>query len=882
MIFNRKPTLFFFVVLVFAAFFLSSCKFFRNFYSDKKFLFANRTSVKNPPQDSTWFVFDNKINIKPGDISKDEQKRLESELPGYWDDTVKAKAVQQWGLFYRIKDPQQFDTIGLLRSQLFMKSYLQSQGYYNTTLSYRTDSAVFRAHRKPGSAFIGAVSGGLAGTVLAGITKNSTLLYGALGTVAGTGVGYLVGKRDSRIAPEFRVTSIMDITTGNRLKFDSVSYKLIDSNRNTPADSLMNRMAQSARERSLLRSGNYYSKQVIAAELDRLVELYRDSGYYRLNREHLGAYVDTIDVLIDDLTIDPFELARKAAEAAERRRKNPTADIQIMQASQIKDVPYDPAATKQYYIGNIYYYTDTALAPVPDSILAHNNFNTRQRGHVFMKYPTQRSPFNMGPIFQHNYLFKGRLYNEKQFTKTISTFTQMGPWQQVEWRDSIRQDTIDFHIFLERNKRYKSTYAFDLTRSTGDFIASTTLFGLGGNYSFLDRNFAHSAWQLSASVRAGIELNPEKGEELLQTMQFGTGFGFGVPKLLVTPFLRKITFAKNDLRQKRLDVARSGINFNASYTDRFEYFRLRSLTFNLLDEIQWRSRQSSNAKPGSAFALSYGPNLEFYSLDTLDRIRQAFTTNPFLRTAFNTGNVVGGIASFTWAMPVRTLSENSTLSNKLRFNVDGSFFPVAKSSFYRYIKVEGELTMKLDHPKTQKTQTVFRLFTGVGITTDKTMPFFKQFVAGGPSSMRAWGLRQLGLGSSQVSELATDFNDRFGDMHIELNLEHRVQLLDMGAAKLSTAFFIDAGNIWNLRADANNPLAQFKLNRFINDMALAGGIGLLRLNVANFIFRVDFAMKLRDPARRSNNGWLDFNNFTWKNENDKNNYAFQIGIGLPF
>ncbi len=44
-----------------------------------------------------------------------------------------------------------------------------------------------------------------------------------------------------------------------------------------------------------------------------------------------------------------------------------------------------------------------------------------------------------------------------------------------------------------------------------------------------------------------------------------------------------------------------------------------------------------------------------------------------------------------------------------------------------------------------------------------------------------------------------------------------------------------------------------------------------------------------DPARYENNGWLDFNKFTWKNREyaqygvaARENYAIQLGIGLPF
>ncbi|MFX8554495.1 hypothetical protein ABTM01_20540, partial [Acinetobacter baumannii] len=73
--------------------------------------------------------------------------------------------------------------------------------------------------------------------------------------------------------------------------------------------------------------------------------------------------------------------------------------------------------------------------------------------------------------------------------------------------------------------------------------------------------------------------------------------------------------------------------------------------------------------------------------------------------------------------------------------------------------------------KIGKNELAYRAFGGIGINyggdsiIGPTLPFFKQFSAGGPNSMRAWVLRQLGLGSSNISEkdpALNAFRDRFG------------------------------------------------------------------------------------------------------------------------
>lgn len=863
MIFNRKPI--FYVVLIL----LSVC-IFQSCIPENKFLFVfNRTSVKNPPKDSTPFVFDNQIKIEPGVIAKDEQNRLESELNNYWDDTVKARTLQQFGVFYRIKDPQRFDTIGLQRSLYFMNSYLQSQGYYNAALQPNADTVAFKRNSKPATSLIGGVVGGAIGTLL---SKDQPITGGAIGTLAGGGLGYGVGSlMDRNARPQFRVTSIMNINPGKRLKFDAIAYNLIDTGNLNPADTILQQLTTQIQTETFLKPGDPYSKQIIASELDRLVSWYRQNGFYKLRREHLAALVDTTDQLIDSVIIDPFELARVTAEAAERRRLNPTADVTFMQATQAKDIPYDSSVVKQYYIGKVFYYPETnATTDIPDTLLAKNDFIERatRSGAIIMKHKRPEPMFRMRPLIRHTYLIRGELYNERLFYKTVNTLGQMGPWQQVDMRDSIRNDSIDFHIFLSPLKRYNIKTDFELTRSTGDFASSNNLFGVGGNLTLLDRNFRRRGIQWSSSVRGGVELNLESGSSnLLQTVQFGLGQTFVIPHL-TWPF---------NTRDKNFDAARTVVNVNASYTDRKDFFRLRSLVTN----FGWEFRRGNEG-----YSLRF-PNVELYSLDTLYKLEQAFIQNPFLRTAFNTGSVISVIFTYNKTQGSR---KNPYLSHFRRVGIEyagfglPALFPSLEDNLYHYLKGEAEYILKWQHPKTA---TVVRGFVGAGYNLindpllGKSLPFFKQFVAGGPNSMRGWGLRQLGLGSSTLSETAQDFKDRFGDVQLEANVEYRFQVADLGGAKFSSAVFTDIGNIWNLKKDPANPLGHLNLKRLPDDIAMALGTGL-RMNVANFILRVDFALKIKDPVRTQNNGWFDFGNFSWKNQYGNNNYAVQIGIGLPF
>ncbi len=101
-------------------------------------LLASCTVVKNYPQDKP-FVYSNKI-IVDGIISKDEKKRLETELQAYWHDSLKVRSISQFGVRTVIKNPPVYDSTHINSSITFMNSYLNSQGYYNATFKDTADT----------------------------------------------------------------------------------------------------------------------------------------------------------------------------------------------------------------------------------------------------------------------------------------------------------------------------------------------------------------------------------------------------------------------------------------------------------------------------------------------------------------------------------------------------------------------------------------------------------------------------------------------------------------------------------------------------------------------------------------------------------------------
>ena len=164
---------------------------------------------------------------------------------------------------------------------------------------------------------------------------------------------------------------------------------------------------------------------------------------------------------------------------------------------------------------------------------------------------------------------------------------------------------------------------------------------------------------------------------------------------------------------------------------------------------------------------------------------------------------------------LNSLKANLELSGLLASLIPSDFI---KNNLYRYIKPDVELKRIT---KIGKNDLVLRTFIGVGIPIkidtvgqnppsyrSQYLPFFKAYSAGGPNSMRGWGLRRLGPGHSL--NYFAQFPDRFGDIQFETNLEYRFFLFELFGFKINSAFFTDIGNVWFLHANPSFPGGEFK------------------------------------------------------------------------
>jgi outer membrane protein assembly factor BamA len=257
--------------------------------------------------------------------------------------------------------------------------------------------------------------------------------------------------------------------------------------------------------------------------------------------------------------------------------------------------------------------------------------------------------------------------------------------------------------------------------------------------------------------------------------------------------------------------------------------------------------------------------------------------NPSLKLAFRPGLVIGQQVIYN---SVRTKGNKSN-SFLVKLEESGATLgfirPLDEGQLFRYLLGELEFRHNIDYGKNQL---AFRLYGGAGFSYGRTsngyehtLPFFKAFFAGGPNSMRAWQVRQLGLGSSKFYS-DTPYNNvdlRFGDIKLEGNVEYRFLLGTLFGIKLRSALFTDIGNIWNWTPIDNSDLAKgsdFKLNRFYKEFAVGAGTGL-RFDFNYFLIRLDWAYKIRDPQRIEDPD-------QWFYKLSPGSGQLQLGINYPF
>ena len=189
------------------------------------------------------------------------------------------------------------------------------------------------------------------------------------------------------------------------------------------------------------------------------------------------------------------------------------------------------------------------------------------------------------------------------------------------------------------------------------------------------------------------------------------------------------------------------------------------------------------------------------------------------------------------------------------------FFEVEYS---QYFKVEGEFIKLWDLHR--KRILAIRSFAGVAIPygNSNNIPFSRSYFSGGSNDNRGWQAYSLGPGRSGG---VLDFNE--ANLKLAFSTEFRFRI----GGNLYSAFFVDAGNIWNVLDNVEDENYTFNGIVSLKDIAIGSGIGF-RYDFDFFVFRFDLGYKTYDPARETQDRWFRGINF--------GKTVLNFGINYPF
>jgi len=741
-----------------------------------------------------------KTTIKvEGNAKLAERQDLELRLANQLDDSLKVRIISLGGIRKTLIKPAVFDTTYASRSVVFMNALMNSMGYYQARIQW-----------------------------------DSTL---------------------KKVGKQQRVIVDFTVTPGKNLKLDSVDFALTDT--------ALQQLTLKNRKASLLIKAQPYSQQQVSAELERLVELYKNNGYYKITKEDIYAEVDTVLAGLINPGLDPFEQLRLLNELTQKAN-NPTINVIIKQRTK-----EGSGHLKKYFIGGVSIYPNLRL---------FDDSTGRSYDTSFIKGVSIFSTGNkFKPLFlrRNTGLIPGALYRQRDYFKTINTFSQLGAWQQVnvDLRPNDSLGLINAAINLFPARKLSLVIDLEATRNSGDAIATSNLFGIGLNIGLRNKNFARESIQSTTNIRGGIELGTKT--RLIQTLQGSFGQNIYFPKFIL-PFKIK--------KEETFNSSRTILNFSSSYTDRRDFFTLGSINGSIGYEWVTRERRAETRAGQRKTTWFYIPfNIELVRLGKRDSLEKLFASVPNLENSFKNGLVISQNLIY------QTLFSKNNKFNSLKIRVEesggliGLFKYVDRiGGLYRYVKADVDFRHII---VMQRSEWAFRGYAGMGVPYGRTkdgsketsLPFFKSFFAGGPNSMRAWQVRRLGIGSSIFYDtLSSGGYDRFADIQLEANIEFRFNVGTIAGIKVKSALFSDIGNIWSRNTDGTEKQAgsEFLLSSVYKDIAVAAGTSL-RFDFNYFLIRFDWAYKVKNPFfAKINNGWFQDIKFT--------NGQFQLGIGMPF
>ncbi|TDG36287.1 hypothetical protein EZJ43_09800 [Pedobacter changchengzhani] len=619
--------------------------------------------------------------------------------------------------------------------------------------------------------------------------------------------------------------AIYTVNTGVRYKINKVTF---------PADTgTLTKIINENKANTLLKVGNFYDLDTYKNERVRIDNDLKEKGFFYFSPDYLILQVDsTIGKNMVNITL------------------------------KVKDIAPD-AALKPYTIKDINIYPNYTLRR--DSLLRqlkpldYNDFKIYDNKNTFKPKLFDRLVF-----FQ-----KGELYNRKDHNQSLNRMVNIGAFQDVRAEflplDSFRNNELNLNIYLTPLKKNSLTFSVLGTSKSNNFVGSEV------KITQTTRNLFRGAEQLDISASGGFETQTKGTSKGKNTLSLT-----GEAKLTFPQFI--IPFYKPNVTNAFIPKTIASLSYQM--LNRGSEYTLNAFKAEFGYNFKENLHKEHNFNPISVNYVA----TSFPSDTTKTRI---LVTNPLLRTTLDNQFIIGSNYNFTFTNQMDQARRNTTYffgGLETGGNVWGLFVPTdgnGKKSLFKtpltqFIRAEADLR---DYYKITRNVTWANRFNvgyGYAYGNSTSLPFVKQFFAGGSNDIRAFPARSLGPGTYRVPSNAI-FADQGGDVKIMLNTELRFKIVSI----LYGALFVDAGNIWLRKEDPLRPGSEFKVKNIIDQLAVGTGAGL-RVDAKIFVVRLDAAIPIRKPynpkGERLVIDKINFGDKVYRQEN----IIYNIGIGYPF
>tara|TARA_R110002050_G_scaffold95672_2_gene199244 strand:+ start:1343 stop:3922 length:2580 start_codon:yes stop_codon:yes gene_type:complete len=678
------------------------------------------------------------------------------------------------------------------------------------------------------------------------------------------------------------------IELGNPYIIDSLSNDILS----TAIDSLYFLNSSN----SIIKEGQQFDLTNFNKERERLTGIFRNNGIRNFQESSIT-----------------FDIVRDTTKSADDQKMNITLNIGDLKTRGENEVT--TSAYKVEKINKINIYTDYLSSNTKDSLYTID----------YRDYTIHYSKnFDIKPKTLANAIFfkKDSIYRDVDKIRTSRQLNALNifKYPNIIFEADSTGNQVNTNIYLAPKSKYSLGTNFEVSRS------NLRRLGVGLGTTLLIRNIFKGAENLSISADGTYGLLSNNTFQANYFSEFGGDITLDFPRIWF-PFINTTKIIPNyTLPKTRIAI---GTSFQNN-------IGLDKQTFNTVLGYNWVPSDfvKHNVELlNIQFVRNVNSNRFFNvyrnTFERLDKIADNYQTDPTLSAFFENESdptdpkliIPSGTTGFINAIEERTvasttenynnislieerrkrLTENNLIfATNYTFNktnrtdiIDNSFYQFrwklesagnllsAFSSFVPFNKKDDQLLV-FGVPFSQYIKNEFeyvkywdlshsnvlaaRAFFGIAIPygNSDNIPFVRSYFAGGSNDNRAWFPYSLGPGS--VSAI-NDFNE--ANLKLALNLEYRFPIV----GDINGAIFADAGNIWNVLDNVEDPQATFDSVASLKDIALGTGIGL-RYDFTYFLFRLDLGFKTYNPAEIQSERWFKDYNFA--------NSVLQIGINYPF